>query len=168
MTILIGFMGAGKTTVARLLDTNFIDLDAYIEAQAGRSIPEIFAQEGENAFRQFETETLSNLTTQNIAVIATGGGIVESQSARELLSNVTDVIYLKATFDELAHRITSDKKNVRPLAKDGLESLRARFLNREPYYDALSNLTVDTTDKTPQEIAQEIIRWHSQQKKETS
>ena len=91
-------MGAGKSTIARGLDPDYLDMDASIEKRLGMSIAEFFAEKGEVAFRQVESEVLADLLKTN-QVVSTGGGVVVSQRNRDLLKQNPDNIYLKANFE---------------------------------------------------------------------
>ena len=113
--ILLGFMGAGKTTIGRLLDPNFHDLDELIVEEIGMPIADFFACEGEAAFRQIETSMLERLLGDEVDVISTGGGIVVNPRNRELLKKNPYNIYLRVDFDTLYERIKNDGGMQRPL-----------------------------------------------------
>ena len=112
--VLLGFMGAGKSTIARGLDPEFVDMDALLEDRLGMPIARFFEEKGEAAFRQLEEEVLADLLKTD-QVISTGGGIVISPRNRALLKQNPDNIYLKADFETLYQRISADKDNQRPL-----------------------------------------------------
>ncbi|MCX7718014.1 MAG: (d)CMP kinase [Candidatus Sumerlaeaceae bacterium] len=158
--VLIGMMGSGKTTVGRLvaerLSMEFIDLDQAIVDRAGRPIPVIFEMEGEDGFRQYETEALRELLSVNHAVIATGGGVVTRAENRALLRRLGKVFWLDAPPDVLYRRIGEDEG--RPLLKggDALKRLEALNAERREYYAEVSDIHLDTTEATPEELADRI------------
>ncbi|MCL2676774.1 MAG: shikimate kinase [Streptococcaceae bacterium] len=152
--ILIGFMGAGKTSLASKLDSQFIDLDQRIEEKIGITISEYFNEYGENAFRQVESEIFEQALLSN-RVIATGGGIVEEETNQKLLSAQSQVIYLQVSFDVLYARIQSDKKNNRPLAKDK-ESLYNLYHKRTPLYEKYSQYTINVENQSAEDIVHQI------------
>lgn len=152
--ILIGFMGAGKSSVSKLLDDKYMDLDTQIERQIQMPISRFFELFGEAEFRQIESEIFQSAVLMNFT-IATGGGIVESKINRKILENQNQVVYLSADFETLLSRIRHDNENVRPLAED-LAVLKTRFDRRKKYYESLSNLTIDTSNLTVEEIVAAI------------
>ncbi len=147
--ILIGFMGAGKTTIGRKLarrrQWKFVDTDELIETQSGKKISEIFAREGEAAFRALETETLRTLTeSTEPMVIAAGGGLPMQPQNRPLLKELGTVVFLEAGIDTLVRRLSGDTS--RPLLQGG--SLRERISSlmdqRLATYEEVADVTVST------------------------
>lgn len=156
MIVLIGFMGAGKTTVGRLLAAKlglpFTDSDQVIEARAGRPIPEIFAADGEPAFRRLEHDVIADLLAGQDTVLALGGGAAGHHGTRALLAAVP-VVYLRTSYTAAMSRVGGDAG--RPmLARPGVADLHAR---REPGYAAIAKLTVDTDGRSPEEITLDIL-----------
>ena len=154
--VLLGFMGAGKSTIARGLDPNYLDMDDLIEKRLGMSIAEFFSEMGEEAFRQVESEVLADLL-QRDQVVSTGGGVVISQKNRDLLKTNSDNIYLKADFETLYQRIAADKDNQRPLfLNNSKEELAAIFQERQAWYEEVASQILDVTTISPEEMIEEL------------
>lgn len=157
MIVLVGFMGAGKTSVGRLLaarlDVPFRDSDEVVEAREGRAVREIFAVDGEAEFRRLEREAIASLLDGPDAVVALGGGAVEDGSTRTALSRHT-VVYLRAGLDDLKARVGEDPS--RPmLRRGGVEELYRRRL---PHYERVADAVVDACAGPPEEVAEAVVR----------
>ena len=145
---LVGLMGAGKTTVGRLLSKRygkaFHDSDHEIEARCGVKIPVIFEIEGEAGFRKREETAVAELTALSNVVVATGGGAVLSAASRQLLITRGVVIYLRGSPEHLYERTRHDRN--RPLLQiaDPLARLRELYRERDPYYREVADFIVDT------------------------
>ena len=154
--VLLGFMGAGKSTIARGLDPDFVDMDVMLEERLGMPIARFFAEKGEAAFRQIEEEVLADLLKTD-QVISTGGGIVISPRNRDLLKENSDNIYLKADFETLYQRISADKDNQRPLfLNNSKEDLAAIFNERQAWYEEVASKVIDVSKLSPEEIIEEL------------
>ena len=157
--VLTGFMGTGKTTVGRilsaLLDMAFVDTDAVIEERHG-SIPEIFADLGEAAFRMFERNIAAEFGANDGLVIATGGRLMLDADARASLETNGQVFCLAADVDELISRLVA-AANDRPLldVDDPARVIRSLLTERASQYAAFEQ--VDTTDRSPEAIASDIV-----------
>ena len=160
MITLTGFMGSGKSTVGRLLadalGCPFLDLDDLIVKKAGKSIPQIFAEDGEPAFRRLEARLLRQTVekyAETTAVLALGGGAVTTPASASLLHEKSVCIYLRATLDTLQSRLAGETAG-RPLADDAMAS---RLAEREPIYEETAHVIIDTDGLSPDEVADEII-----------
>ena len=154
--VLLGFMGSGKTTIARKLDSDFVDMDALLEGRLGMPIARFFEEKGEAAFRQLEEEVLADLLKTD-KVISTGGGIVISPRNRALLKQNPDNIYLKADFETLYQRISADEDNQRPLfLKNSKEDLAVIFKERQAWYEEVASQIVNVSSLNPDEIIEEL------------
>jgi len=154
-------MGAGKTTIGRLLarrlDMAFIDSDHEIEARTGASIPWIFEIEGEPSFRRREADVIRELTAQRGIVLATGGGAVLNPASRALLAERGTVVYLRASVGSILQRTAHDKN--RPLLQiaDPRKKLEDLTAQREPLYREIADLVIDTGRPNVQSMVQTII-----------
>lgn len=162
---LVGYMGAGKTSVGRYVAERlrwaFIDLDDRVEARTGRSVDEIFSREGEPAFRRYENEALGTLLGElaggSPAIVALGGGAFAEQSNAQLLEEFgATVLFLDAPVDELWRR-TERAERARPL-RTTAEVFRQRCEARRPHY-AKATYRVDTSGKSISQVAAEVA-WH--------
>lgn len=156
--ILVGFMGAGKSSVGRLLARQlgrcFVETDDIITAREGRSIPEIFAERGEAHFRAREEEAVRFLALKSGEVIATGGGLYCRDGRPQALKALGTVVWLAGDFDVLYER--ARRVGDRPmLAGRGRDEVEALYRAREPYYRQ-ADLTVDTTGIGPDEVANRV------------
>lgn len=156
MIVLVGFMGAGKTTVggalAARLGLPFLDSDQVIESARGRRVQEIFAREGEAAFRALERSTIAGLLGGPDAVLALGGGAVEEASTRELLAG-TAVVFLQLDLAEALARTGSDPR--RPLLHRG--DLPEVFARRQSAYREVATITVAAHGRSVEEIVDAIL-----------
>lgn len=158
MIVLIGFMGAGKTTVGRVLAKRlgvpFRDSDLVIEERAGRPVSQIFAEDGEPAFRDLEHKVIADLLDGTDCVLALGGGAVQRADTRALLSGVP-VVYLRVSYAEAMRRVGGDQG--RPLlARPDVARLHAE---RDPRYAAAATVTIDAGASPPGAIAGDILTW---------
>lgn len=153
-------MGAGKTTIGRLLakqlNREFYDSDVEIERKTGVKIPLIFELEGEAGFRKRETAALEELTQLDAVVVATGGGAVLLEQNREYLKQTGKIIYLRAKVNDLYQRTRNDKS--RPLLQGGnpKQKLEQLYVARDPIYTALADYIVDTGAQSAAEITSRI------------
>ncbi len=161
--VLIGFMGSGKSTVGRELHQRLgyrlMDLDHLIEQSVGKKITEIFREDGEPAFRDFETLQLMQISALTDArhIISTGGGIVIRPENRALLRKLGYVVWLRATGDVIFERTSRNRD--RPLLNqpDAREKITALMAEREPWYRETAHLTIDTAGLESHEIASGIL-----------
>ena len=156
MIVLVGFMGAGKTTVGRLLAAKlgrpFTDSDQVIEERAGQPIRRIFADAGEPAFRELEHSVIAGLLAGPDAVLALGGGAAGHEGTRKLLAAVP-VVYLRVGYAEALARVGGDTG--RPmLARPGVAALHAE---RQALYASVATVTVDTGGRLPDEIVLDLL-----------
>ncbi len=165
--MLTGFMGSGKTTVGRLLASRlgwaFADLDDAVAQGAGLSVPQIFAEQGEAAFRAHEVKALHTLLQQTEIVIALGGGAPGTAAVRALLRDAenTAVVYLEASFPVLYERCTLQASDPRAIARPLLGSREAasrRFAQRAPLYASLASWKVQAGLPSPEHVTDSILR----------
>ena len=155
-----GFMGVGKTTsgalLAEALGYEFIDMDEEIERSTGKTIPEIFMDDGEARFRELERDLVRELSGKDGYVIGCGGGALADLVNTEALRESSTLVYLTASVDEILER--TGKESHRPLLKvdDPRKTVEELIAKRRPVYERYAEVTIDTTDKTSKEVADEI------------
>lgn len=160
--VLLGFMGTGKTSVAkRLADElgmQFIEMDTVIEEMEGMSINEIFAKKGEPYFRKLESDVVKELGSKNGLVISAGGGVVLNPDNIKELEKGSILICLNATPQEIYKRVGNEIH--RPLlnVEDPLKKIKELLDHRRPYYDKIS-IQIDTTGKSIEEVVKECTRY---------
>lgn len=159
--ILVGFMGTGKSAVgkmlARRLNRPFVDLDRQIEREAGRSVRQIFAREGETVFRRLEAKAVREAVALKSQVIATGGGVMCDEENVQALKSSGVLVCLTASADAILERIATSLVS-RPLLAGGdpKERVTALLALRAPTY-ARADVTIDTTGQTLEEVSEEIL-----------
>lgn len=158
---LIGMMGAGKTTIGRLLaealDFTFVDADRELEARSGVTIATIFSVEGEDGFRRREAALLDELTQRAGIVLATGGGAVLNADTRRRLKDRGLVLYLRASGDEIFRRTRNDR--ARPLLQtaDPRSRIAELLAQREPLYEEASDLVFQSAAANPRRLLQRLL-----------
>jgi shikimate kinase/3-dehydroquinate synthase len=158
---LVGLMGAGKTTIGRLLskklNLEFVDSDQEIEARTGASIAWIFEIEGEASFRRREAEVIRELTERQGIVLATGGGAILSKENRAYLEARGCVVYLRASVGHILRRTTHDKSRPLLQTKNPREKLLQLLTERDPLYRQSADLIVDTGEHNVHVIVSKIV-----------
>jgi len=160
--VLVGFMGSGKSSVGRLLagtlHGRFVDTDRLVVNRAGREITDIFASEGEAWFREQESLVLRSLLSGSGLVVATGGGIVIAPGNAAALKRLGFVVWLAASEEVIWERVSRNRK--RPLlhTENPRETVRALLEKRNPLYEAVADLKVETSGLTHAEVAERVCR----------
>ena len=166
--VLTGYMGAGKSTIGRLLaarlNWQFLDLDAHLEARTGATIPQLFERHGEAHFRRLESTALASALGRDNTVLALGGGTPEELTNRLLLEQTpaTFTIFLDAPFPTLFDRCML-QDIARPVLADPATA-QLRFQKRHPLYRRLANLTLETAEQTPEQTVDALVLHLSNQK----
>ncbi len=163
--LLIGYRGSGKSAVGRLLAERlslaFFDADEELERRAGRSIAQMFAEQGEPYFRDLESQTLKDLAAQRGAVLSLGGGVVLRPENREVIRAAGTVVWLRASAATLHRRIEEDAATAarRPnlTAAGGLAEIEQLLAARTPLYEACADLPLDTDALSTAEVAEAIL-----------
>ena len=166
--VLIGFMGSGKSTIARKLaeklDIGYVDVDEYIVRKAKMTIPDIFSEYGEGKFREIESECFGEILRNNeFNIIATGGGLPINARNQELITEKTTVIYLKSDMETIYNR--TKNSNDRPLLNnsgsysDFLDKNGELYEARTGIYEELADYIVESNNNDVDEICERIIEW---------
>ena len=163
---LIGYRATGKSTIARLLaeklNAPWADSDQEIERQAGKSIARIFAEDGEEAFRNFEARVIFDLCQSDELVLATGGGAILREETREILRASGPVLWLTASPETIAARMNADaatasmRPNLTSLSQ--LDEIRSVLEFRTPLYQETATLEITTEGYTPEEIVAQLLQ----------
>ncbi len=163
---LIGFMGVGKTTVAKLYSTEtgcrWVDTDAYIEKQNGCRVQEIFAKNGETYFRELEASVLKKVSEEQNGngIISCGGGIVLKPENVRYMKEHGTIIYLRASEATLVLRIQSAEG--RPVLQEGKKPLNERVAEllelRNEYYEKAADIIIDTDNQSPKEVVEALLK----------
>jgi shikimate kinase len=160
--ILTGFMGSGKSSVGRVLaerlGCSFVDLDAEIVATAGRSINDIFAQDGEQAFRSMESASLRRVLGSGRSVIATGGGVVIADGNRSAMRNQGIVVNLVVSLSQVLSRLHGAADRPLFAGSNQANSVKLLMDGREQFY-ADADIRIDTDGKSVEDVAAEILRF---------
>jgi shikimate kinase len=165
---LIGMMGAGKSTVgrviARRLKLRFVDSDHEIEKRCGVKIPLIFEIEGQAGFRARETQAIAELTALEGVVLATGGGVVLSAANRQCLAAGGTVVYLRAKPEDLYERVRHDRNRPLLATENRMATLRELYTQRDPLYGEIADVVVETGAQSVQALARVLLekleeRW---------
>ncbi len=167
--VLVGFMGSGKSTIARVLHQRLgyplVEMDQVLEERAGKPISRIFEEDGEGVFREMESALLRELDDPSVPsrIISTGGGVVGSAENRGLLRKLGYVVWLKVPMETVLDRTARTRH--RPLlnTENPEEKVRALMETREPLYEEVAHLTLETSGLSSDEVATGILecaRYH--------
>ncbi|QEG00666.1 Shikimate kinase 2 [Stieleria maiorica] len=169
---LTGYRGTGKTTVGKLISaqlaTECVDLDDVIEQAAGKSIREIFAEGGEELFRNWESRCLGQVAADQARgrVISLGGGAILRDQNRQVIRQTGVCIWLTAGADVIADRLSTDQTTGqrRPALTDlsAVEEIRELLARREPLYRQSADFVLETDQKSPEQLAAEVVAWLSE------
>lgn len=159
--VLIGLPGAGKTVtglrIAQLLDTTCADADQVVEVRLGQTIRSYFEEQGEQAFRDLETQILIELLENSIQVISTGGGVILREFNRERLKAQAMVVFLNAEVDDIYTRLRNDDQRPLLQVKDPLKRLQELKAQRDALYRDAAHVVIDVGGQSVDELARQII-----------
>jgi shikimate kinase len=154
--VLVGFMGTGKSATGRRLANHlcmqFVDMDKEIEKEQGKTISQIFKDEGEEWFREREHEKVKELSAQSGLIISTGGGVVLNPENIRAFEETGTVVCLKAGVDVILRRLATDKRRPLLKGKNKRERITALLEERKPFYDAIP-IQIDTSYMSHEEVA---------------
>ena len=159
---LVGYRGTGKSTVAKIvaqkLGMEVIELDRVIDERAGERIPEIVSRFGWEKFRSMETELLAEVVQKDNVVFDLGGGVVEREENRKLVKDNCLVVWLKAGPEVIVRRIKDQMHRPSLTGKSFTDEVPEVLKRREPLYRSVAQLELDTESKTPEELAEQIVK----------
>jgi len=164
---LVGYRGSGKTTVGRILADRlslpFVDTDEEVEQRTGRTIPELFESLGESGFRELETSAIRSVSVRESSVISLGGGAILRPENREILKGTGFTVWLQATAEQLAARLTQDeaqgKRRPSLTSLGTLGEIATVLKQREPLYRESSDLILQSANSSAIELASQIADW---------
>jgi len=164
---LVGYRGSGKTTVGRILADRlslpFVDTDKEVEQRTGRTIPELFESLGESGFRELETSAIRSVSVRESSVISLGGGAILRPENREILKGTGFTVWLQATAEQLAARLTEDeaqgKRRPSLTSLGTLGEIATVLKQREPLYRESSDLILQSANSSAIELASQIADW---------
>ena len=164
---LIGYRATGKSTVGKVvadaLGRQFFDADIELESVAGKTIAAIFADDGESTFRDLETQTIARLAKVRHCVIALGGGAVMREENRRIIRASGQTVWLTASPECIEQRVNGDpltgQRRPNLTTAGGLQEIREILEHREPVYGDCADLSLDTEELAPSEIAERICQW---------
>lgn len=156
-------MGSGKSSIAKILQTKLNwpvrDTDEMIEKKVGKSINDIFKQEGEEKFRDYETQILSELKDEDLCIVSTGGGIIEKERNHKLLKNNSVVFYLKTTPENILKFTAKDSNRPLLQVSNPLEFITEKLNKRIPTYLKLGEYQIETFSQSLEDSANEIVNY---------
>ena len=162
---LIGFMATGKTTIGKALinylgeDYKLIETDQLVIEKTGKKIPQIFVEEGESKFREYEMSVCEEISDLNKVIISCGGGVVLNRINIENLKKNCFIVLLKANLEEIYKRVKKNGLEIRPMInkEDPKKELKKILKFRRTYYQEAAEIVIDTSNKNVQQIVKEIV-----------